>query len=372
MSVDIQRKIGFSRIKNLSSGDAREILERVGGVDGFYNSSTRLLWERIGSQNSFCTDASRDALLELGRREEAFISENHINPIFITDDEYPSRLKECSDAPVMLYRLGECDLNAKHVVSIVGTRMATAYGIRFTNDLVKELAETVDDLVIVSGLAYGIDVASHKAALEYGVPTVGVVAHGLKMIYPADHRDIAARMVKNGGALLTEYTSDAPVHKGNFLARNRIVAGLSDVTVVVESQAKGGAMVTASIASAYNRDVFAAPGRTTDRYSAGPLKLIASNRAALIRSADDIVDMMNWERRDSVATNSTLAFPTTRELDKEEQQIVDYLRMNHGATANDMVAALSIPYATLSSLLMKLEMDDVITALPGSAFSVNI
>lgn len=367
------RKIAFSRIKGITLSQAKQMLERVGGIDGFFDSSTRLLWDKLGAQKGFCTDLSRDALLELGRREFDFHLSSHTQPIFMEDDFYPFRLLECDDAPVMLYKLGNCDLNSKHVISIVGTRCATAYGLRFTTDLVLGLAERLDNLVIVSGLAYGIDVAAHKAALQAGVPTVGVVAHGLKTIYPANHRDIAARMVKNGGAILTEYTSDAPVHRGNFLARNRIVAGLADITIIVESEEKGGAMVTASIASAYNRDVGAAPGRIYDRYSAGPLKLIVSNRASLIRNADDVVDLMNWQTSQAFNSSPELNFTKALEnLDSEQQKIVEFLRINQKATANDMVAALGIPYSALSARLMEMEMDDIITALPGSAFTLNV
>ena len=372
-STDIQRKIAFSQIKGLKLEQGHELIERMGGVDDFFDLSTRKLWDKIGSQKSYCTDASRDALLEIGKREKEFADKNNIDAIFFSDESYPKRLLECSDAPAMLYKLGKCDLNASHIVSIVGTRKATAYGQKLTNDLVAGLAERLDSLVIVSGLAYGIDVAAHKAALQAGVPTVGVVAHGLKTLYPAEHRDIAARMIKNGGALVTEYTSDAPIHRGNFLARNRIVAGMADATVIVESEEKGGAMVTASIAVAYGRDVCAVPGRCTDRFSAGPLKLISTNRAALIRNADDLIALMNWKAKPSAASAPELDFKKSIDsLGTDQRKIVDYLRMKQKATVNEMVADLEIPYALLSARLMELEMDDFVNALPGSAYSINI
>lgn len=372
MSTDRQRQIAFSQIKGIQLAKAQALLEHIGSVDAFFDTSTRLLWDKIGAQKSYCTDASRDALLEIGRRELEFCTKSHADPVFLTSEDYPYRLKECEDAPALIYRLGTCNLNAKHVVSIVGTRKATAYGQRFTADLVAGLAERLDDLVIVSGLAYGIDIAAHKAALQNGVPTVGVVAHGLKTIYPADHRDVAARIIRNGGALITEYTSEAPIHKGNFLARNRIVAGAADVTVIVESEEKGGAMVTASIASAYNRDVCTAPGRITDRYSAGPLKLIVTNRASLIRNADDLIELMNWTSKKAEGTGRIDFQKTADSLGTDQRKIADYLRNHPRSTVNDMVGALGIPYSTLSARLMEMEMDDVVTALPGSAFSLNI
>lgn len=373
MSADTARQIAFSQIKGIQAATARRLMERAGGVDGFFDSSTRLLWDRIGSQKSYCTDASRDALLEIGRREMEFCASSHARPLFMTSDDYPRRLLECDDAPAMLYALGDCDLNSTHVVSIVGTRRATAYGQRVAAELVEGLAAKLDGLLIVSGLAYGIDVAAHKAALQAGVLTAAVVAHGLTTIYPADHRDVAARIVKNGGAIVTEYTSKAQVHRGNFLARNRIVAGMADATVIVESEEKGGAMVTASIATAYNRDVFATPGRVTDRYSAGPLRLVATNRAAMIRNADDLISLMNWKEKDSAKAVPELPFKKSVEsLGGEQRKIVDYLRTHQRATVNDMVEALGMPYAVLSARLMELEMDDMVTALPGSAYSLNI
>lgn len=365
------RKIAFSLIKSLQGQIALEVLERAGGVNEFFDSSTRLLWEKIGAQKGFCTDKSRDGLLKAAEEELKFVEANNVEALFITDEDYPFALRECEDAPTMLYKLGNCNLNSKHIISIVGTRKATAYGQRFCADLVGELSEKLDDIVIVSGLAYGIDVAAHRAALNSGVPTVGVVAHGLKTIYPADHRDVAARIIKNGGALLTEYISSAPIHRGNFLARNRIVAGMSGCTIIVESEEKGGAMVTASIAFAYGREVAAPPGRVTDQYSAGPLKLIKSQRASLIRNADDLIELMNWTPKSSL--NPKIEFSDNlKRLNPDQNKIVEFLRTHERSTVNDMVEALSIPYSTLSARLMELEMDDIVNALPGSAYSLNI
>lgn len=369
----LQKKIGFSNFKGMNLSLAREMLNRIGGINNFYALPTHELWQKFETQNSFCTDLSRKALLEIGRRELDFTLKNNIKPLFCDDAEFPSRLKECDDAPSLIYTLGKCNLNAKHIVSIVGTRRATAYGQRFTSELVSGLASLLDDIVIVSGLAYGIDVAAHKAALENGIPTVAVVAHGLKTIYPADHREVAKRIVHNGGAIVTEYCADAPIHRGNFLARNRIVAGIADATIIVESDEKGGAMVTASIAYAYNRDVFAAPGRVTDRYSSGPLKLITLNRAALIRSAEDLIEQMNWVKKSIIPTSaSKMKIFNPENLGEEQKKIVEYLRYNNGATVNDMVSALGMSYSLLSARLMEMEMDDILTALPGAAYSLNM
>ena len=373
MSSSIIREIAFSQIKGLTYESAHQLIDRVGSIDAFFDSSTRLLWDKIGSQKSWCTDASREALLKIAEIEHSFCQSNGINAIFMDSDFYPQRCKECNDSPVLLYSLGNCDLNSAHVISIIGTRRATAYGQRFVTDLIASLATNVDNLVIVSGLAYGIDVAAHKGALQAGVPTIGVLAHGLNTIYPADHRDIAARIVKQGGALVTEYGSRANIHKGNFLARNRIVASLSDVTIVVESEEKGGAMVTASIAFDYNREVCAVPGRVNDRYSSGPLKLIMNHKASLIRNADDIINLMNWEKKNSDTNQQTLDFKTQiDDLDSESKKIIQFLRNNPKSTINEIVEALDMSFTTINARLMEMEMNDIVYSLPGQTYTVNI
>jgi len=367
--MSLLRKIAFSMVKGMNLSNAAQLEEKIETIDNFFDSRTDALWQAIGAPKAFCSDGERAKLIERAQKEAEFVEKNGIRAIFHTDDEFPRRLDFCEDAPALLYALGACDLNSPHVVAIVGTRRSTAYGNNFTAKLVSDLADKMEDIVVVSGLAYGIDVAAHKAALASGVPTVGVVAHGLKTIYPADHRDIAARMIRQGGAILTEYPSDAPIHRGNFLARNRIVAGLSDVVVIVESDIKGGAMVTASIASAYGREVCAVPGRAIDRYSSGPNALICDRRASMIRDADDLIDLMNWETKPIGGQQTTFPF---EEISGEKRQVIDYLRENPSSTVNDMVHDLGVAYAELSVIIMEMEMDDVITSMPGGRFQVNV
>lgn len=369
MSTTLNRRIAFSMVKGMNVSVARELTQRLGGVDRFFNATTSELWQAVGAQKEWCTDSERTALLAHGKKEEDFVIKNKVDALYYTDFGYSQRLAQCDDAPALLYRLGHCNLNAAHVVAIVGTRRATAYGTGATQRIVSDLAEQLSDLVIVSGLAYGIDVAAHRAALACNVPTVGVVAHGLRTIYPADHRDIAARMVGAGGAIVTEYPSDAAVHRGNFLARNRIVAGLSDIVLIIESDAKGGAMVTASIAQSYNREVGAIPGRITDRYSLGPNRLIHDNRATIIRDASDIISLMNWTPKPREGEQAALPL---QNFSPEVARIVDYLCQHPEATVNDMTRDLAQPYHVLSSRLMMMEMDDVLTALPGGRFQLNV
>lgn len=368
------RRIAFAHIKGIDLDKARHLADITGGVDAFFDMPVRQLWQLIGAQKEFCSDSARAHCIDSAAAELPFLAKNSVDALFYDNQAYPHRLLECDDAPALLYRLGRCDLNARHVVSIVGTRRATAYGCKFTADLVAALAERLEGLVIVSGLAYGIDVAAHQASLKAGVPTVAVVAHGLRTLYPADHRDIARRIVSSGGAIVTEYPSAAPVHRGNFLARNRIVAGMADALVMVESDAKGGAMVTASIAAAYNRDVFAVPGRVTDRYSRGANALIHNNKAAMLRDADDLIEAMNWQTRPTPGEQTSFDFAPAADpqLTPGQQLIVDHLRRNPDDTLADIANALTVPYRTIAARVMEMEMDDILAILPGGAIQLNI
>lgn len=368
--AELLHRIAFSQIRNLRASDALELLGRVGGVDSFFAQPQQDLWQALGTPARICTDAERERLLAAARAELAFVKAHGVEARFIADSNYPVRLEQCDDAPLLVYTLGDAGiLDAQHVVSVVGTRNATRYGTDFTKDLVAGLAEQLDDLTVVSGLAYGIDVSAHKGALAAGVPTAAVVAHGFNTIYPADHRDIARRMIHEGGAIVTEYPSGAQIHRGNFLARNRIVAGLSDAVIVVESDVRGGALATARIAAGYNRLVGAVPGRVTDRYSRGCNALLASQTAMIIRSADDLVEAMNWTARPREGEQIELVFD---DISPEFLEVLDHLRANPEDTLNDMVAALGVPYGTLSARLMQMEMADLLAANPGGTFRLNV
>lgn len=347
MNPELARRIALSQARGVNISNVEALIERAGGFD-------RLIAAMPPQRRS------------VAEAEVTFIEKNGIDALYYECPDFPRRLLDCEDAPVMLYRLGRCDLNARHVVAIVGTRNATIYGHRFTADLVAGLAKRLDSLVIVSGLAYGIDVQAHRAALDNRVPTVGVVAHGLTTLYPADHRSVAARMVAEGGAIVTEYLSGAPIHRGNFLARNRIVAGLADVVVLVESDIKGGAMVTANIADGYNRDVCVAPGRVTDRYSAGPNALLVRRKASPIRDADDLIELMNWT---PAAQASAPELPFV-ELSEEKMRIIEYLRSHPESTLDDLARDLGVPYPAMSARMMEMEMDDLVECTPGGTYMI--
>lgn len=364
-------RIAFASLRAITPVLAEAILACTGSEERFFTMTSDQLTACLSFRNRLFDRSVRDKALAEAADEAAFVERNHINAIYFTDPAYPKRLLECDDAPLMIYTLGDCDLNAARFVSIVGTRHATAYGSDFVGDLVNGLAaRCADPIVIVSGLAYGIDVAAHRAALSAGIPTIGVLAHGLNTIYPSSHRDVAAKMIRSGGMLLTDYRSRDAIHKGNFLARNRIVAGLSDCLVVAESDSHGGALVTARLASAYSRDVFALPGRTTDRYSRGCNQLISSCVASLITSADDIISAMRWPVKPTEGEQATL-FDTLQQLSPEEQAIIDTITRRGDATINELTASVNIAIPRLMGMLIDMEFRSLITAIPGGRYQLR-
>lgn len=309
-----------------------------------------------------CPEAFRRAEEELKYTEK-----NQIQCITLNEAAYPSRLRECEDAPLALFYRGNAPLNALRIVSIVGTRHATAYGADLCLSFIQELKEQCPDVLIVSGLAYGIDIHAHRAALQNGFPTIGVLAHGLDRIYPAAHRKTAIDMMDHGG-LLTEFMSGTNPDRQNFVKRNRIVAGMSDATIVVESAVKGGALITAELAESYHRDCFAFPGRTKDLYSAGCNELIKNNRASLILSAEDFVNAMGWNLS-STPSSKTIQRELFPELNEEEKNIVQVLQRNpDGIQINILVVETNIPINRMSALLFELEMKGVVRALAGGVY----
>ncbi len=310
-----------------------------------------------------CPEAFRRAEEEL-----LFTETNRTRCLTLTDEDYPSRLRECDDAPLVLYYRGNADLNALKIINIVGTRHATAYGQDICIRFLEELAAMLPEVLVVSGLAYGIDIHAHRAALANHLNTIGVLAHGLDRIYPSAHRKTAIEMLEQGG-LLTEFMSGTNPDRQNFVRRNRIVAGMSDATIVVESADKGGALITAGVAGSYHRDCFAFPGRINDEFSAGCNQLIKSNQAALILSAKDFVETMGWSE-DKEKTSST---PRQRELfpdlSEEEEKVVGLLKSRpDGLQINTLVVDTNIPVNRMSALLFELEMKGVLRVLAGGIY----
>lgn len=313
---------------------------------------------------------NREAI-QHAKQELQFITKHNITTYFYRDDNYPYRLAQCVDAPLMLYAKGNINVNPKHVVSVVGTRQPSERGKDWCRNLVLDLAKQVPDLTIISGLAYGIDVIAHKAAIEAGIPTIIIPAHGLDRIYPATHRNVAVQSLDKGG-ILTEYTCGTEPERHNFVARNRIVAGMADALVVVESKKKGGSLITANMAMDYGRDIFALPGRYDDICSAGCNELIKNNNAQLIESADDLIQAMQWQTAPKAEAIQTSLLELTFNLTEIQQKIVQLLRETEdGMHINQLVIETQTPYNTISAELIMLELQDIVKSMPGGMWRIK-
>ena len=310
-----------------------------------------------------------DQYLRRAEEELEWDVSNGVMPLCMNDENYPQRLKECDDAPLMLFYKGSVNLNQRRVISVVGTRRNTVYGEDLIRRFMAELRQLCPQVLVVSGLAYGVDILAHRHALQNGYPTVGVLAHGLDYLYPPRHRQTADEMVQKGG-LLTEFLTQTNADKVNFVRRNRIVAGVSDACIVVESAAHGGGLITASLSRTYNREVFAFPGNVGSPYSEGCNNLIRDNVAGLINHAYDFVKSMGWEddARLSRAHYEGLERQLFPDLSAEEQHVVGVLRKNNDLQINMLSVQAGIPIAKLSAILFTLEMKGVLKALPGGIY----
>ena len=345
---------------------ARHLLERLGDAEAVFGEKRRALEKIPGIGETLASGIKDAAVLARAEKELAFAEKNGIGIYFLTDADYPARLRECPDAPVLFYFKGNTDLNASHVISVVGTRRATAYGLELTDNLLQDLAKSFPDLLVVSGLAYGIDVRAHRGALKNHLPTVGVLAHGLDRIYPAVHRPVAVEMLEWGG-LLTDFPSGTEPDRPNFVRRNRIVAGLADATVVVESAEKGGSLITADIALSYGRDVYSFPGRVTDSRSKGCNELIRLNKAGLITCAEDLIAAMRWDvavKKESLPLQTQLLFPESG----EKERILFLLGQHKEMHVNELSVLTDLPVQQLSAFLFELEMEGIIKSMPGGVY----
>jgi DNA processing protein len=308
--------------------------------------------------------------MEHARKELDFIEKHQIGTYFYKDENYPYRLAQCVDAPLILYTKGNVNMNAKHMVSVVGTRMPSERGKDWCRHLVLDLAKQVPNLTIVSGLAYGIDVVAHKAAMEADIPTIIVPAHGLDRIYPAVHRNVAVQALDKGG-IVTEYTCGTEPERFNFVARNRIVAGLSDAVVVVESKKKGGSLITADMAVDYGRDVFAIPGRVDDECSAGCNDLIKRNKAQMIENAEDLIKSMQWEYEEKRSTQTTMV-QLLCDLSESQQRLYDLLQeAEEGLHVNQLVLETKMGYNIVVAELVMMELQDIVKSMPGGMWRVK-
>ncbi|MCF2644289.1 MULTISPECIES: DNA-processing protein DprA [Prevotellaceae] len=310
------------------------------------------------------SDAMRRAEKEL-----EFDESHRIKPLVFNDDDYPQRLRECEDAPLVVYYRGTADLNKQRIISVVGTRHCTVYGQEIISKFISQLKELCPDVLVVSGLAYGVDIQAHRNALKNGFETVGVLAHGLDYLYPTAHRDTATEMLKQGG-LLTEFMTSTNADKINFVRRNRIIAGTADATIVVESAAHGGGLITADIANSYGREVFAFPGNIGMPYSEGCNNLIRDNKAALITSAEDFVKTMGWEQDAKLkkAREKGIERQMFPELTDDETRIVNTLQHTNDLQANIISVKCGLPISTVASTLFNLELKGIVRLYAGGVY----
>ncbi|MBS2210487.1 DNA-processing protein DprA [Carboxylicivirga mesophila] len=365
MSERLKYQLGISLIKGIGPKLARNLIAYIGDEQAVFSQSLRALTAIPGIGSGLAQAIKSADVLPRAEQELEFIHKHNIKVLYFTDDDYPARLSHCDDAPIALYSKGVTQLNQQKMIGIVGTRMASDDGRVNCERLVEELAQRHPGTVIVSGLAYGIDVCAHKAALKYGLPTYGVLAHGLDRIYPSVHRNVARQMLEEGG-LITEFMSDTKPDRPNFVRRNRIVAGMVDALVMVESAIKGGAIITARIAQSYNRDVLAFPGKPGDELAKGGNYLIKKNIAALIENVEDLEYALGWEGAEgsqSVQASLFQSFNT-----KEEEQLYHVLLENKELTANELCVKSGLPVSKVSASMLSLEFAGLVKCLPGNAF----
>lgn len=365
MNLAKMYQIALTLLPKVGDVSAKKLIAYCGGAEAVFKEPKKNLLLIPGIGSVIANSIVSQDLLSVAEFEMTFMDQNNIKPIYFLDDDYSFRLKQCGDAPILLYTQGTIDLNAKKIISIVGTRRATDYGKHSTERLIEGLSD-FDDVLVVSGLAYGIDIAAHKACLKYNVPTLAVLAHGLDRIYPQLHSQVSKEIQKQGG-LISDFMSGTPPNRENFPKRNRIIAGLADATLVVEARKKGGALITADIANSYSRDVFAVPGRVGDKNSEGCNNLIRRNQAALVQSSVDIGYLMNWDKE--VPKNEGKQVSLFLDLDKDEQEVMGILASKEKLNL-DLIALqtkLSIP--RIMQVLLQLELKGFVRTLPGNLYA---
>lgn len=366
MNETLKYRIALTLIPNIGDILAKKLVAYCGGVEAVFREKRTTLEKIPGIGSVYAGAVLGQDVFRRAEEEIRFIEKNNISPVFYLDAAYPKRLTHCEDSPVMLYLKGDVDLNCEKIISIVGTREATDYGRMLCEKLVADLAPF--NPLIVSGLAYGIDIYAHRAAMENGLKTVGVFAHGLDKVYPAVHRPTAEKMLQHGG-LLTDFTSKVKPDRENFPRRNRIVAGMADATIVVESKKDGGSLITADIANSYNRDVFAFPGRIGDEASEGCNNIIKQNKAALIQSARDIFYIMGWE--ETKKKNAPSQRKLFLELKPEEEVLVNLLKEKDAVNVDEICFLAKMPMSKVSSMLLTLEFSGIVRSLPGKLYKLN-
>lgn len=365
-SDELQHQIALTLIDGVGDVLSKNLIAYCGSAEAVFNTKKSSL-EKIPGIGTYASNTIINSKHCLLRAEEeiAFIDKNDITPLFYTDSNYPTRLKNCYDSPILLYYKGNANLNAIKIVSVVGTRTPSSYGKLMTEKLIQDLQNS--GILVVSGLAYGIDILAHKESLDFNLDTIAVLAHGLDRIYPAAHTNYAEKIINQGG-LLTDFMSGTNPDRENFPKRNRIVAGMCDALIVVESKRQGGSLITATIANAYNKDVFAFPGRANEALSEGCNGLIKSNKANLIESAEDLFYIMNWNETQKSKKSDQI--PLFLNLTLDEQQIIDCFKDTKQLHIDEICSKIQQPISKTSSTLLTLEFSNVIKSLPGKMYQI--
>ena len=366
MYNELLYQISLSLIPNIGDIHAKALINHFGNAKAIFSAGKKELeaLEGIGTIRANSIKNFHD--FERAKEEIIFIEKYKITPLFITDKNYPQRLLNCYDSPAMLYYKGNTDLNSSKIIAIVGTRNNNEYGKSICEKLVEELAG--EEVIVVSGLAFGIDSIAHKAAIKNQMKTIGVLAHGLDMVYPSQNAGLAKQMITNGG-LLTEFKSQTKPDRQNFPSRNRIVAGISDAVIVVESGIKGGSLITAELGNSYNKDVFAFPGRANDTKSEGCNFLIKNNKAALVTSAKDILENMGWQKQKTISAKKQRELFI--ELTADEKIVVAILQSQEQIHIDELYLKSKLNSSAVAQALLMLEMQGVVASLPGKIYKIN-
>jgi len=362
----LKYRIALSFLNNIGPLLARTLVSYCGGVEQVFSFVQNKFLKIPGIGPGIVNSLNREEALSRAEREIKFVRKNNIKVLFYLDDEYPLRLKQCADSPILLYTKGNQNLNPTRTISIVGTRKATDYGKKVVRQMLNALIPY--DVLIVSGLAYGIDYNAHNEAVKNSLQTVGVLGHGLDRIYPAAHNNLARKMMKNGG-ILSEYPFGTMPDRENFPQRNRIIAGLSDAVIVVESNVKGGAIITAIIANSYNRDVFAVPGDIDREYSSGCNQLIQQSRAAIFTSVSQMAENMGWNDKPKKTKVRQPVLPL--ELSDDEKIIMNLLPEKISMAIDNIILASPINSSRVSSALLELEFKGLVIPLPGKHYKLS-
>lgn len=368
MESKLLYQIALTMAKGVGIHTIRKLVCALGDEESVFKCPKKELESIPGIGETTAQNIKDPQLLRQAQKELLFLQKAGAKAIAFDNEEYPQRLKDCIDAPYILYAKGEMEMNKGHLIGIVGTRKMTPYGRCLCEEIVSTLAHKYPDLNVISGLAYGVDGCAHRKAVELGIQTIGVVGHGLDTLYPAKHKTLASKMVKHGG-IVTEFRSHCIVDRKNFVSRNRIIAGMCDVILVVESGEKGGALFTAEFANSYDKDVCAIPGRAGDIYSVGCNNLIKNHQATMVENAEDIERLMNWDVKQN--NQPTMSITQFMQLSDNERIIVEALQLNDKMDINQLTRTTQIPFGPLSSILFDMEMKDIVCSAPGNIYFLH-